>query len=134
MDEGVWEAARCIRPCLGELLDSATAAAKMDGRLAGLLNSEDLGEDTENQLREVLDAHPATSGFLYRVLDDAPVYRPPPCPRVPRTRGYAGLPGSWSPVDAEKFVCAHGDYVWYLPEERASIPVCPTHQEPLQQV
>ncbi|MEX5258104.1 hypothetical protein [Kocuria arenosa] len=134
MDEGVWEAARCIRPCLEELLDSATAAAEVDAQLAGLLTGGDAGEDTEDQLREVLDAHPATSGFLFRVLDDAPAYRPPPCPRVPRTRGYAGLPGDWAPVEAEKFACPRGDYVWYLPETRVSIPACPTHQQPLQRV
>ena len=75
MDECVWASARAVRPYLIELL--GPAAADVDGELALLLAGEAGGEDVEQRLRAVLEAHKATSVFLERVLADAPAFRPP---------------------------------------------------------
>ena len=129
MDEGVWEAARCVRPYLVELLGPVAAVA-VDAELARLLNDRADGEDVGERLREVLDAHDATGVFLARVLDDAPAYRPPGLSG--RSKSYQGLAGDPQPVGADRFACPCGDYVWYLPEVGTRVPQCPTHRCPLE--
>lgn len=128
MNEGVWEAARCVRPYLEECLGEGIAA-EVDEQLAGFLNSGNTGEDTEEQLREVLTTHKATSVFLDRVLRDAPTYRPPDVvEQIDRGGDFQPLAGAMSPVGADKFVCPHGDYVWYRTEVGEDIRQCDTHR------
>jgi hypothetical protein len=131
MDEGVWEAARAVRPYLIELL--GPAAADVDAELARLLAGEAGGEDVEQRLRAVLEAHEATTVFLDRVLADAPQFRPPRVVSAHRRR-YSGLPGPSSPVPADKFGCRRGDFVWYRPEVGVPVPPCPTHRCALEPV
>lgn len=69
MVEGVWEAARCVRPYLTELL-GAVLAAEVDAQLARLLNGGD--GDLEDRLRELFSAHEATIAFLDRVAGEWP--------------------------------------------------------------
>jgi hypothetical protein len=125
MEEGVWEAARCVRPYLVEYVGAA-AAAEMDATLSRLLNDGTHGEEAERRLREVLDAHEATSMFLERVLEDAPAFRPPWFST--RRKGFQDLPGDQLPVGADKFKCPNGDFVWYQLEVGSRIPPCPTHR------
>jgi hypothetical protein len=132
MDEGVWEAARSVRPYLVELLGPA-GGAEVDAELARLLARAPGGEDVEGRLRAVLEAHEATSVFLERVLEDAPQFRPPRVVSAHRRR-YSGLPGPSSPVPADKFRCPHGDFVWYRPEVGVPVEPCPTHQCALEPV
>jgi hypothetical protein len=76
VDKGLWEAARSVRPFLGEMLTDEQAA-NVDAELARLLERAGRGEDVEAPLRAVLEHQPATSVFLDMVLDDAPDFRPP---------------------------------------------------------
>jgi hypothetical protein len=114
MDDGVWEAARSVRPYLVVLL-GPVLAAEVDAQLARLLNDGGEGEDLKDKLLEVFNAHEATSVFLERVLDDPPAFRPP------------GLS-----IGSDKFACPRSDYVWYRPAVGTSVPPCPTHHCPLQ--
>ncbi|MCZ4587711.1 hypothetical protein O4328_29155 [Rhodococcus opacus] len=129
MDEGIWEAARSVRPYLVELVGPAVALA-VDAELSELLTCTTGDEDIEHRLREVLDAREGTSVFLERVLDDLPVFRPPRVVAAETTR-FGGLPGQPLPVPADKFRCPQGDYVWYRPEVGVPVPQCPTHGSPL---
>ena len=108
-------------------------AADVDAELAGLLADAAGGEDVEGRLRAVMEAHEATHVFLERVLEDAPGFRPP---RVVSelTIRYSGLPGDPSPVQADKFRCPYGDYVWYRPEVGVPAEHCPTHHCALEPV
>src|SRR5271166_580501 len=98
MDEGVFEAARSVRPYLYEWFDPELADA-VDAELADLLTDVVPGGDAEDRLRSVLEAHEATSVFLERVLWDAPQLRPPQVV-ADSTRNYRALPGDESPVPA----------------------------------
>lgn len=126
MNEGILEAARAVRPYLAEYVGVAEAT-RLDDELARLLAGADGGEDVEAALRASLETREATRVFLERILGDAPSFRPP---RVVAalTRSYSGLPGSSSPVSADKFRCPYGDYVWYRGEVGEPAKPCPTHQ------
>ena len=50
------------------------------------------------------------------------------------TSRYSGLPGEPSPIQADKFRCPYGDYVWYRPEVGVPIRRCPTHHCALEPV
>ena len=130
MDEGVREAARAVRPFLGEFLEPG-AARELDAQLASLLKDAPDGQGTDEKLKAALRTHEATQVFLERVLGDAPLFRPPSV-LSEVTRAYSGLPGDKSPVPAEKYACPHGDYVTYWLEVGADIELCPTHHCPLE--
>jgi hypothetical protein len=124
MDEGLWEAARSVRPYLNELVGAD--APDVDAALADLLNNAEHDADTEHRLRMVLEAHDDTTTFLEDVLDDVPAYRPPQV--LSKLTRYTDMVGDSQPVSADKFACQRSDYVWYLPEVGVPIPRCPTHQ------
>lgn len=130
MDEGLWEAARCIRPYLDRLIGPGRALS-VDGDLARLLTIGSEGEDVEARIRAVLHANPAMKLFLEGVLEDAPTFRPPLLPE--QDKDISKLPGDQSPVRADKFRCPEGDYVWYMEEVAVPKKMCPTHQSPLEQ-
>jgi hypothetical protein len=127
VDEGLWEAARCVRPYLTGLVGSD--APIVDAAVAEILNGAH-HEDAESQLRSLLESYDGTEAFLERVLEDAPSYRPPQVVAAQATQR-GSLSGDSLPVDADKFVCPYGDFAWYLPEVGAPIPRCKTHG-PLQ--
>lgn len=129
MDDALWEAARSVRPYLVEL--AGAAAPDVDAALAELLSDADGDEETEYQLRDVLESREGTRIFLQRVRKDAPAYRPPQVVSD-LTMRYAGPAGDPLPVRADKFACPHGDYVWYRPEVGLPVPQCPTHHCPLK--
>ena len=130
MDEGVLEAARAIRWYLPELV--GPAAEEVDRQLAEALAATAGGEDAKRRVRVVLDGHEGTRAFLSAVLDDAPEYRPPQVRSgSSRGAGYSPLPGPPGPIDADKFCCPCGDYVWYRQEVGVPVPACKTHHRAL---
>jgi hypothetical protein len=125
-DDAVIEAARAIRPYLDRLADSPAAARELDYHLAGELNGRPHQPGTVSRLRILLDGQQDTAWFLAEVLADAPNYRPPyHQPRYQlRSPSPAGDPG---PVDAARYACPRGDYVWYRPDVGSRVLDCPTH-------
>jgi hypothetical protein len=127
-DDAVIEAARAIRPYLDRLVDTP-AAADLDRHLADTLNDRPDQTATAGRLRILLEGKEDTAWFLAEVLADAPHYRPPyQQPRyLQRQRGIPAPAGDPGPVDAPRYTCPHGDYVWYRPDVGTPIPACPTH-------
>jgi hypothetical protein len=124
-DDGVLEAARAIRPYLGELVGPALASA-IDDRIASEFNSPASLAGGVTGLRALLEEHEDTAWFLTRVLADSPLHRPPYLQQV-RYRSITSPAGDPYLVTADRFVCPRGDYVWYRPEIGTPVPECPTH-------
>ena len=124
-DDGVLEAARAIRPYLGDLVGAALASA-IDDRIAGEFNSPSNPAETVSRLRALLEEHEDTAWFLTRVLADPALHRPPYLQQI-RHRGIISPAGDPYLVAADRFVCSRGDYVWYRPEIGTPVPACPTH-------
>jgi len=127
-DDAVIEAARTIRPYLDRLAESPTAD-ELDRQLANALNGRSDQSAIARRLRVLLDGQEDTAWFLAEVLADTPLCRPPyHQPRyLQRQRGIPAPAGDPGPVDAPRFTCPHGDYVWYRPDVGAPVPDCPTH-------
>jgi hypothetical protein len=125
-DDGVLEAARAIRPYLGDLVAPPLASA-IDDRIASEFNSTASPAEIVGRLRALLEEHEDTAWFLTRVLADSSLRRPPYLQRT-RYRGITSPPGDPFLVAADRLVCPRGDYVWYRPEIGAPVPACPTHQ------
>jgi hypothetical protein len=134
IDDGVWEAARAIRPYLADLV-GPPAAGGLDRRLADELTTPGERSERTRRLRAILDEHPHTRRFLLDVLADPPHYRPPyEQPRSHRRpAGDAGPLGDLSPVTADRYLCpdTSHDYAWYRPDVGTPVPDCPTHHVPL---
>jgi hypothetical protein len=130
MDEELAEAARAIRPYLGELVGDA--AARFDSEIADLLEAAGSGHDVMTRLWSLLTSTAATESWTAEVLSD-PLHRPPPLQSAVR-RGYEPLPGVGAPVPASKYTCPHGDYIWYRPATGMPVPRCPTHDSVLDLV
>jgi hypothetical protein len=132
-DDAVIEAARAIRPYLERLADPPSTADGLDRHLADALNSRSARPAVARRLRILLNEQEDTAWFLTEVLADAPHCRPPY--HQPRNRRrQAGIPapaGDPGPVDADRYACPRGDYVWYRPEVGTPVPDCPTHHIPL---
>jgi hypothetical protein len=125
VDDGVVEAARAIRPYLDDLI-GPRAAASLDRQLADQLASPAASAEQVRRLRKLLDAHADTRWFLTEALIDRPHFRPPyQQPHYLRRTG--GPLGDPAPVDAPRYACPQGDYVWYRPDVGSAIPRCPTH-------
>lgn len=125
MSEGVYEAARCIRPYLPTLAPEDHDS--VDAELAALLNDPQQA-DTETRLVALLEQRPATAMFMDAVLDDAPEYRPPQVvEEVLFAGGYSPPPGQHKPPPALKYCCPHDDYKWFIPRVGTPVPSCPTH-------
>ena len=127
-DNAVIEAARAIRPYLGRLVDSP-AAAELDRHLADALNDGSDRPATACRLRILLDGQEDTAWFLAEVLADVPRCRPPYHQSRYRQR-QTGIPapaGDPGPVDAARYTCPQGDWVWYRPDVGTPVPACGTH-------
>ncbi len=125
-DRGVLEAARAIRPYLAELVGPA-AAGVLDREIAELLDEP---ADAAARLSTVLHRNEDTGWFLDRVLADRPSYRPPYHQSV-LPRDVPGPAGEIGRIEAERYACPEGDYVWYRPDVGTRVPECPDHHLPL---
>jgi hypothetical protein len=123
-EEDVRQAARAIRPYLGELLENGQAASELDRRLVELLAEGRAGRSVKADLLIALSDQPATREWTREFLRDKippQVYRswrrPPGDPDVP----------------AQRWVCPQGDYDWYPSFAGEQPPGCPTHHLDLVQ-
>jgi len=119
----VLEAARSIRPYLHALVE-AEVAALIDSQLAALLASANLDQAVANRILELLAAQDATREWLADFLQTQQ--------EPERLRNWSPLPGRGSIVNAAKFVCPQGDYIWHRPRVGVEPPTCPTHNLPLE--
>ncbi|MFI5912057.1 hypothetical protein [Dactylosporangium sp. NPDC051541] len=119
MDDEMIEIARRIRPYLTDLVGPGRAP-QIDARLAAILAGR-ADEDVER----VLLADPALLTWAAATLGD-PRLRPPALQGVQERGVDLGL-GDGETVDAERFDCPQGDYVWYRPSVVYAVPRCPTH-------
>jgi len=119
----VLEAARSIRPYLNELVE-ANVAAKIDSQLAALLAQIPLDQAIATQVVTLLTAQDATHQWLADFLQDQQ--------QPKHLRTWSPLPGQGSIVNAAKFVCPQGDYIWHRPRVGVEPPTCPTHNLPLE--
>jgi hypothetical protein len=124
VDEDLVDAARMIRYYLPDL--AGTRALEYDQVIAGLLADAGDGRDVGDELSDVLTASTAMHAWVARVLEHEH-HLPPEVVRG-LERGYQPLPGHGEIVDAEKFECPGGDYLWYRISVADEIPRCPTHQ------
>lgn len=124
-DDGVLEAARAIRPYLGDLT-GPTAALDIDRQLAAELAGRHDKAATAVRIRTVLEEHEDTAWFLRRVLDDKPLYRPPYLQQF-TMREISGPAGDCGVIEADRYACPHGDYAWYRPDVGTPVPRCPDH-------
>jgi hypothetical protein len=129
VDEDIIEVARTIRPYLPDLVGAEAGA--YDQEIAQLLAEARTGRDVSDQLFTVLTRSPAAHAWSARVLEDEQ-HRPPEIapPRV-RSYNFEQLAGAGEPVDAERYACPEGDYVWYRISVAVPVPACPTHKCPL---
>jgi hypothetical protein len=127
VDEDILDVARTIRPYLPELVGAE--ADSYDRELADLLAEARGGRDVGDQLVAVLTRSAAAHAWAARVLE-SDRHLPPELQQI-RERGYQPLPGPGEPVDAERYECPEGDYVWYRISVSAPVPICPTHKSPL---
>ena len=118
----ILEAARSIRPYLGQLVPDEATASELDHRLAEILTPDGDEEGARDLVEELLERDEVrdwTRAFLVReglkVFRD---YRPP-----------AGLPVP--PPSAARYVCPRGDFTWHRLFVGQPVPLCPTHQVPL---
>jgi hypothetical protein len=132
-DEGVFEAARAIRPYLTDLVESPDAAAELDRQLVDELGQVSDCSASARRLRILLEQDEDTAWFLGRVLADAPDHRPPYYQPGYLTRGGTASPlGDVMPITAARYNCpACGNYVWYRPDVGTPVPRCPTDDMPL---
>ncbi|WUS98882.1 hypothetical protein OHA46_20350 [Streptomyces sp. NBC_00708] len=110
--------ARTVRGYLTELL-GPVEGARIDALLAGALARAAAGEDVGEEVAAVLGQRPDVLSLATSILAD-PDHRPP------QVRA-AWLSGDGEPVDAHRFVCAEGDYIWYRLDIGQRAPRCPTH-------
>jgi hypothetical protein len=133
VSEGVFAAARRVRPYLSELV--GPDARDFDAQLARVLNEERPGLDSERRVRELLGRRLETSMFLEAVLDDEPFFRPPKWRTDElKAAGYAPPPGSHRPPPADLFRCPRGDFEFLRPDVGSPVPECPSHHGALARV
>ncbi|WP_448570224.1 hypothetical protein [Trichothermofontia sp.] len=117
--EDILEAARTIRPYLGELLETEIADP-IDTQLAELLTQSDTQTAIANNVLELLSAQDTTREWAFNFLQNQQ--------QPEHLRAWSPLPGDMSIVNAAKYSCPHGDYVWYQPRVGIEPPACPTHK------
>jgi hypothetical protein len=107
-----------------------TTAGILDRNIADQLTGAANQAATSSRLRALLEGQEDTAWFLSRVLADKPRYRPP-YQQPAYQREMASPAGDLSPVEADRYACPAGDYVWYRPDVGTPIPDCPDHHLPL---
>lgn len=128
-NDGILEAARAIRPYLNDLVSPA-AAGSLDRRIADQLTSLADRAASADHLRVILEEQEDTAWFMSRVLSDKPLYRPPYHQPVYKRDvvSPAGDPGF---IEADRYACPRGDFVWYRPDVGTPVPDCLTHHAAL---
>ena len=129
-NDGVLEAARAIRYYLKDLVIDPAKAGTLDRRIADQLTSRADRTATASRLRALLEGQEDTAWFLNRVLTDKPHYRPP-YHQPAYQRDIVSPAGELSQVEADRYACPVGDYVWYRPDIGTPVPECPDHHIPL---
>jgi hypothetical protein len=119
----ILEAARSIRPYLGDLLGGVESAAAIDQQLADLLAQANNGQSVDNLILELLAAQEPTREWLSGFLQDKQ--------QPEHQRTWSPLSGQPAIVNTTKFICPQGDYTWYRPRVGIEPPLCPTHNQPL---
>ncbi|MGK7940891.1 MAG: hypothetical protein AB4062_12235 [Crocosphaera sp.] len=124
MPEDYLEAARTIRSYLPDLVDSEQAES-IDAQLADLLNQSD--QDVENQILEILCSTEATRQWTVEFLESE---------TQAQFKGYQPIPGNpTQPISGMiKYACPYGDFIYYQRQEGETIPLCKTHNVPLERV
>jgi hypothetical protein len=122
--EDLLDAARSIRPFLGELL--GPESRDVDDELAEYLARAQQGEKVDNLILELLRKHTQTRVWAEEFLQTK-------CP-PDLVRTYEQPPGSSEPVLADKYRCPEGDYIWHRRNVAIPVPQCPTHRVALQPV
>jgi hypothetical protein len=121
MAEEVLEVARAIRPYLPALVGDG--AAELDAAIADRLALARDDEQVADQLVDLLARSPETHAWAAQMLND-PELLPP---EVSGLRDRGMLAGDAGPIDAVRYRCPQGDYVFYrLGLEDVPGP-CPTH-------
>jgi hypothetical protein len=115
--EAVLEAARSIRPFLGNLLGPKSTA--VDNELARCLDEAQRGREVDDLILRLLSRYEKTGSWMGSFLERK---CPPELAHL-----YDPSPGTGAPVRAEKFHCPEGDYVWYRRTAGVAVPRCPTH-------
>ena len=124
------DAARAIRPYLGELLGEG--CDELDGRLADLLGP-DVSPDQERQISDLLRSHPEAMEWTASFLE----LGEPPEIHVPQERGWGTVQGGTTlgevqPVAARRFGCPYGDVVVYRRNAGEPVPLCHKHKRALE--
>jgi hypothetical protein len=129
-NDGVLEAARAIRPYLKDLIDDPAVAGNLDRRIAEQFTDQADQAATASRLRVLLEKQEDTAWFMNRVLTDKPHYRPP-YHQPAYQRDIVSPAGDFGLIEADRYVCPAGDYVWYRPDIGTPVPDCPDHHIPL---
>jgi len=124
MSEDYLEAARTIRSYLPDLLDFQQAQS-IDAQLADLLNPSE--QDVENRILEVLTSTEATRQWTVEFLEPE---------TLAEFKAYQPIPGNpTQPIPGMiKYACPDGDFIYYQRQEGEIIPLCKTHNLPLERV
>jgi hypothetical protein len=129
-DDLLVEAARAVRPHLGELLP-APEAAEVDRGLAEALNHP--GVDRERVavvVRGQAAVHAWVAEFVTHAVTDHDDLNVPS--KSPGAERYQGLPGDPRPGAPVRYACPEGaDFVFYRRSPAIAVPQCPTHRLPL---
>jgi len=124
MDEDVIDVARTIRAYLPKLV--GIEADAYDREIADLIAKAQAGDDVGEQLLAVLTRSPTVHDWAARVLENDR-HLPPDIQPITE-RGYQPLPGPGEPIQAERYECPYGDYVWYQISVSDPVPDCLTHK------
>src|SRR5258708_2305973 len=73
---------------------------------------------------------PAWTGRSPKCSATRPHFRPPSHQLV-QPRDVPGPAGQIGRIEAERYACPEGDYVWYRPDVGIQVPECPDHHLPL---
>lgn len=120
------DAARALRGDLPAL--ELPHGDALDRTLSELLDAGEGGADIDDELVEVLRADPRTRAYVEFFIR----FGAPPPPENVEVRGISPLPGDPGPVSLAKYSCPMGDYDWYRRAAGQPVPLCPTHNVPLE--
>ena len=123
MDEDIIDVARTIRPYLPRLVGAEADAC--DREIVDLIAEAQAGHDVGDQLLAVLTRSPTVHEWAAGLLENE--RHLPPDVLLKAERGYQPLPGAGEPVEAQRYECPYGDYVWYRISISDRPPGCPTH-------
>lgn len=112
--EMILEGARSIRPFLPELLGDD--AGPVDHQVAKLLAQAKAGQETHEQILELLKSYPETRTWMAEFLGE-----------TRSVKGFEELPGQGQAISASKYRCPEDDYTWFRRVVGETVPKCPTH-------